>query len=548
MTGVSGWRGENEAPWRERGSVTAPLMPRTPAVCVLLISLFASGVVYAADEEAAAPVASMTLVGGFSVRETALDLTRVPETPSPRGASLNGVSPTFLRLRGDWLPLRWLGVEVEVSADLFRADKDPKATDPSVTLPAARSRRLAGRAGVALRWASASGFAAQGALGYGLSSIPVVLFGADRTTTRADSIAVHGPAVRVAASYTGSRLEASLGLQALLPLGGSVEGVPLGVLSLEPEAWLGARVLDVGPARFSAGVDYGLLLERSVQKTDGTYHYLGVTHRVSIGLRLTPVPAVAAGPVAPLAPTTLRVRVTLPSGAPAAGAQVSLAGAAPQPVDAAGEWRTTVEPGAFEVSATLPGHREAKATAGTRAAQETLVTLRLEPRTGPGSLAGVVRAAATGAAVAGARVTAGALPPITTGADGAYRFEALGPGPVEVKVEAPGLNPAAEVAQVPPEAPATLDVALDPLGKGSPATVRGLIRSRTGEPLRASVVVKGVAQRVEVSPEGRFVLTVPGGTYQFVISAPGYVSQTKSVVLNDGDQAIFHAELQKVAR
>ncbi|MBL8916984.1 MAG: carboxypeptidase regulatory-like domain-containing protein, partial [Archangium sp.] len=131
---------------------------------------------------------------------------------------------------------------------------------------------------------------------------------------------------------------------------------------------------------------------------------------------------------------------------------------------------------------------------------------------------------------------------------GAYTFAAVGPGPVKVRVEAQGFNQADEVAQVPAEGEATLDVTLEALGKGSPATVRGLIRSRTGEAVKANVVVKGVNKKVPVNAEGRFVVTIPGGDYFFVISAPGYVSQTKKVTLADGDQAIFHCELQKVTK
>ena len=131
---------------------------------------------------------------------------------------------------------------------------------------------------------------------------------------------------------------------------------------------------------------------------------------------------------------------------------------------------------------------------------------------------------------------------------GAYTFAAVGPGPVKVRVEAQGYNFADEVAQVPPEGEASLDVTLEALGKGSPATVRGLIRSRTGGALKATVVIKGRDGKVPVNAEGRFVVTIPGGEYFFVISAPGYVSQTKKVTLADGDQAIFHCELQKVSK
>jgi hypothetical protein len=227
---------------------------------------------------------------------------------------------------------------------------------------------------------------------------------------------------------------------------------------------------------------------------------------------------------------------------------VTIDSAAPVPVDAMGQLIVKTEPGPHNVSAKLSGYRPALGSANVTAGKTTLASLQLEALTGPGTLSGVVRASSTGQPVADATVTAGELPPVQTGADGTYKFDRIGPGPVKVRVEAQGFTFADEVAQIPPEAGATLDVQLEALGKGSPATVRGLVRSRTGEAIKASVVIKGVAQKVQVNAEGRFFVTVPGGTYLFVISAPGYVTQTKKVVLADGDQAILHTDLQKISK
>ena len=213
-----------------------------------------------------------------------------------------------------------------------------------------------------------------------------------------------------------------------------------------------------------------------------------------------------------------------------------------------GKLTLSPKPGSHSATAKLSGYRARTVSTEVVDGKKTELALRLEALTGPGQLVGVVRASATGNPVPDATVTAGESPPVQTGADGTYRFENLGPGPVKVRFDAQGFTTAEEIAQVPPESAATLDVQLEALGKGSPATVRGLIRSRTGEALKASVVIKGLATKVQVTPEGRFFVTVPGGTYQFVISAPGYVTQTKKVVLADGDQAIVHTELQKVSK
>ena len=70
--------------------------------------------------------------------------------------------------------------------------------------------------------------------------------------------------------------------------------------------------------------------------------------------------------------------------------------------------------------------------------------------------------------------------------------------------------------------------------------------------MKATVVLKNTrknkTQKVPVNPEGRFVVTIPSGEYSFVISAPGFLSQTKKVALGDGEQAIFHCELLEVSK
>jgi hypothetical protein len=39
---------------------------------------------------------------------------------------------------------------------------------------------------------------------------------------------------------------------------------------------------------------------------------------------------------------------------------------------------------------------------------------------------------------------------------------------------------------------------------------------------------------------------VPSGKYTLVIEARGFLTQTKSVDVSPGDQAIFHAELERL--
>ncbi len=170
------------------------------------------------------------------------------------------------------------------------------------------------------------------------------------------------------------------------------------------------------------------------------------------------------------------------------------------------------------------------------------------PKTGPGRVTGRIVAAATRQPVVDAQISIGDADVARSDAEGRFKIDRMLPGAVNLQISAAGFSTANEMVQISPEEESILDVSLEVLGKGSPATVRGLVRNLAGQPLRAQVSVKGLAVAISVSPEGRFVVQIPGGTYTFVISAPGYETQMKHVTLSDGDQAIFHAEMQKVSR
>ncbi|MDP3158034.1 MAG: carboxypeptidase regulatory-like domain-containing protein [Archangium sp.] len=505
-------------------------MHRRLPTALLLIAGLLSAVVHAAEEPVRPPSLSVSLAGGFSTRETAYE---AGATQAQR-TQLSGTSPWLLRLRADWFPLRWLGIEGEGVGDFFRAVREStRLTEPS--------RRGFGRLGVSARFLTNGGFLLNGSLGYGVSAAPVVrtVIGAPPS---ADSLLSHGPVARVGIGYTGARFEGVAGLTALFSIGNQIN-------SIEPQLWIAGRVADLTPTTvFWVGLDVGLLLEGSPDAIG----YGGGTLRFGLALKLQLLPPAPPRPVTdglrPEGPTTLQVQVVLPDASPAVGALVTIDGAAPVAVDARGQLVSNATAGAHAVSARLSGHRETTGSAQVVTGRSTSLVLRLEALTGPGQLAGTVRASATGAPVAEAIVTVGELPPVRTGADGTYTLGSVGPGPVKVSVEAQGFTSAEEIAQVPPESAATLDVQLDALGKGSPATVRGLIRSRNGEAIEANLLIKGLGTKVQVTAEGRFFVTVPGGTYLFVITAPGYVTQTKKVVLSDGDQAIVHVDLQKASR
>lgn len=508
------------------------MLRRFPTAILLIVGLLGT-VTRAAEEPVRPSIATVTLGGGFAYRDSTLPAGVQDQV---RTTQINDTSLWLLRLRADWFPVRWIGAEVDALGDFFTAVR------PDKTRLSRGSQRGAARLGVALRFVTDGGFVLNGSLGYGLSLAPVIRITAAQPEPTPAGVLSHGPVARLGVGYSGERFEGLASATALLPLNGRV-------LSLEPQLWLAGRVIDVGPTALWVGVDASLLLEGPGGADVLTYR--GTSLRIALGVKLALLPP--RPPARPLdgvgpAGTSLQVQVLLPDGAPALGALVTLDAAAPVPVDARGELVSTPTPGAHAVKATLAGYRAAEAKADVVEGRQTVLPLRLLALTGPGTLSGVVRASATAKPMPDVTVTAADAPPVQTGPDGTYRFARLGPGPVQVRFEAQGFNTAEEIAQVPPESAATLDVQLEALGKGSPATVRGLIRSRTGEALKASVVIKGLATKVQVTPEGRFFVTVPGGQYLFIISAPGYVTQTKKVVLADGDQAIVHTELQKVSK
>lgn len=484
-------------------------------------------------EELNAPIVDVRVSGGAALRKSTLAVGE----GQIRESTIGGVSPTFLRLDAAGWFVRFFGVEAEASVDLFTAHRT--ADDAGIPL-----QRYTFRGGPALRWATQSGFTLSGSLGWGANWSPVVRY-LNLSTPEvgtAAKLATHGLTGRLGVGLTRGRFDGSLSLTALAPLFGDK------VLALEPRLQIYARVFDspAGLLSLWVGGDAGFLFE----KREG---YTGTALRFGLSLRLTVNPPRADDvkpPVERKPVGVLTVRALLPDGAVATGAQLSIDGAAPVPLSASGDLRVEGN-GKHVARATLAGYHDANGELLVNEGDVVSLDLRLTALTGPGRLSGVVRAASTGQPLADALVNAGEAS-MRTKEDGAYLFEQTGPGPVQVRVEAQGFTTGEEVAQVPPEGAATLDVTLEPLGKGSPATVRGLVRALGGKALKPTVVLKNLkknkTQKVPVTAEGRFVVTIPSGDYSFVISAPGFISQTKKVTLGDGEQAIFHCELLEVSK
>lgn len=243
---------------------------------------------------------------------------------------------------------------------------------------------------------------------------------------------------------------------------------------------------------------------------------------------------------------SLTIAVRTEAG-PLANAKVRLAGGAtPRELVTGPEGRVSVpelEPGDFVATTGLEGYVPAEARLSLLAGQDKALELQLEKEKPKfGGVAITVVSFETKAAVAATVELNGQVS--QTDAAGALALEGLPPGPVSIKVTAPGFNPGEEAVSIVAGSKAELTVTLVPEKKRVPATLRGQVRSaRGGKPVMAQLEIREIKQSIAADETGAFSVQLPGGKYTIRIAAPGFVPQSKSVTVRDGDQAIFNVDL-----
>ncbi len=132
----------------------------------------------------------------------------------------------------------------------------------------------------------------------------------------------------------------------------------------------------------------------------------------------------------------------------------------------------------------------------------------------------------------------------TTDAKGVAEIADLDPGLAPVKVTAVGFKPGQEVASVVLGTNSPVSVGLIKEAKRAMATITGRVRSTVGgTPVAATLELPQAKLRTRADASGSFTFKVEGGTYSVNISAPGYINQSKTVTVKDGDQAIFNVDL-----
>lgn len=524
------------------------MLKRASSVASLLTLLLAQPVL------AAAPGSRVSLSAGFAARSARADDGVLP-------AAYAGLSFFQLRAAGAYFPLSFLGAAADLSGDWFAATGTGLAGE-RVVLPVSAYRV---RGAVAGRLTPTGWLGLELQLGYWYVTTPALV--ASTGVIQAAAVSSHAPVGSLVVTLGGAWPVSGQLFAHLAPVAVGANGPPGRVrcLNWAAGAQLAVGALVVGPVRGALVVDYEL--SQTTASSPSGWTFAQTSHRVGLGLRLDAAPPPPPPPPPPSGPGALRGRVvTAAAQQPLADVPVTVTGPAPAlggadggvaapavvavRTDADGGFTALgVGPGAVGVRVEAPGYRRAEREVAVPPGGEAQVSIAVELPTGPGTIRGVVTVGEAKAPAAGLEVSVAGAAPVKTGEDGAFALPGAGPGPVELAVKGEGYEPLTEAVRVPPEGEVSVSLAVRKRGvKKPPGTLRGLIRSVSGKPVRATVTVTETRYKAKVGGDGRFSVSVPGGRYTLVIEAPGFVTQTLAVELADGDHAIFHCDLEPVRK
>ena len=481
----------------------------------------------ASSASAEAPPARLWLTGGAAFRDHQQLSNGI--TVLHVGGTSASIAPWNLHLSGAYFFNSVLGLDLEARGELFFATQGEKTRVPQPSFevtPAA-----------AARWAPVPWLSLEGQLGWSLQLRAEIAFG---PSLKPDFFT--GPSFGVAVGLApASAFSAQLFFRAQ-PFNfgiGAAQGFRAQVFAGGAQLSMGA--LQVGKVQVGGAVTFEVA-STQLAAVDGAASQLGVRGGVGLSVRRAPEAVGVVVHEPGLQKVTLAGSAVTRDGAALAGVVVSLDAENPVRTDATGTFTFPEVPvGAHVLRARKDGFQPALQEV-TLTSASAPVTLTLLPTTGPGRIRGVVRSS-TGAVV-GALLSAGTQR-VTSDAEGHFMLEGVEPGPVKVQATTPDFADAEELAQVPADGEATLDFMLVRKTTEVRATLRGLIRAKSGEAVAATVRIGELKLKLTVKADGRFSADVPSGRYTVVIEARGYLTQTKTVEVSGGDQAIFHAELEK---
>jgi hypothetical protein len=481
-----------------------------------LLTLLVGSLAYAQESW---PAGRLLLTGGAAWQRLELN-------DGQTKASIAGGSPgAHLHLSTAIYPLKWFGVALEGRGGLLKAERSATSAGPSVLRFRTGQLQLL----AVPRWQVTSAVGLEAQLGIEVGARPSAFDASTREELVVTATPSFGPAAGLVASFDPgaafslqvfARASAGFGVGYLVQGGlqGRVGSVTLGPLGVGVAFSAEAHYFGSGSSQQSVQVGLGLA---ATWRTE-----------VARAVSLTEVQS-----------RELKGQVRRADDQPVPGATVTLDGAS---TTADGEGRFRFEgpsAGAHTLVAKAPGLKNIEQSVRVPESGPVEVVLRLAVPTGPGRLTGTVKTAA-GATPSGL-VLSVAGQTITVDAQGRFVAPAVGPGPVPVVAKAAGFNVVNEVAQVPAEGEASLELVLEPETVKAKAKFRGVVSSADGPVAKATVRVIERKLKVTVGAEGRFALEVPAGTYTLVIEAPKYITQTRKVDVAEGDQAIFQVELER---
>lgn len=215
------------------------------------------------------------------------------------------------------------------------------------------------------------------------------------------------------------------------------------------------------------------------------------------------------------------------SGAPVAGASVSISGGPTVGTNSTGAYSFLLPNGTYAVGISAPGFLASSATVSISGASVDHNFSLVASTRAEFPVSGRVTTALGSAPVAGATVGLGGIGSTLTAADGTYRLLAPN-GTYPLTVQAPGYV-AASTEIVVDGVPVVHNFSLSPPIYAVHGTVTDLTEEVPIPLANVSIVATGLAELT--GPNGSYQFGVPNGSYRIHVARPGYVPQTVPVTV-----------------
>jgi hypothetical protein len=134
----------------------------------------------------------------------------------------------------------------------------------------------------------------------------------------------------------------------------------------------------------------------------------------------------------------------------------------------------------------------------------------------------------------------------TTNEAGKFVFDAVPPGQAALTANAPGFLQGAWHVEIGDNLSDLGRRVLEPIEEEPPGSqIRGMVQSFKGDKIPASVVVEPLGIELRCTEDGMFQVDVPPGTYELSVSAPGYATQKRKVVVEENGVSILNIDLRR---